>query len=73
MTVQTFRDLLRAWPFRRAISRARAFEVRPREMARVLPTDLVVGDGAAEAPSPAEFRIGSFPHVTTAEGQQALA
>jgi hypothetical protein len=70
MTVQTFRNLLSARPFkpfRVIMSSGQAYEVRHPEMAFVTKTDLVVGIDVAEDDVPSEFKICSLLHVTAVE------
>jgi len=70
MTVQTFRDLLSARPFkpfRVVMSSGQSYEVRHPEMAFVTKTDLVVGIDIQEDDVPSEFKICSLLHVTAIE------
>lgn len=70
MTVQTFRDLLRAQPFkpfRLIMSSGLAYEVRHPEMAWLTRTDILVGIDADKEGVPSEFRICSLLHVTSVE------
>ena len=66
MTLQTFRDLLAARPFkpfRLVMSSGQSYEVRHPEMAWLTRTSILVGiDGV-----PAEFKICSLLHVTAVE------
>lgn len=69
MTVQTFRNLLSAQPFkpfRLVMSSGEAYEVRHPEMAFVTKSDMLVGIDVEDG-VPAEFRICSLLHVTTIE------
>ena len=69
MTVQTFRDLLAAHPFkpfRLVMSSGEAHEVRHPEMAFLSKSSMYVGIDAEDG-IPAEFRICSLLHVTTIE------
>jgi hypothetical protein len=70
MTVQTFRDLLTARPFRPfrlVMSSGQTYEVRHPEMAMLTRTDILVGVGEVDEGVPAEFRICSLLHVTSIE------
>ncbi len=76
MTVQTFRDLLKAQPFRpfRVImSSGESYEVRHPEMAWLTRTDLLVGLDETRDGVPGRFRICSLLHVTTIEPVDAAA
>ncbi len=69
MTVQTFRELLTARPFkpfRVVMSSRQAYEVRHPEMAFLTRSDLLVGIDVDEG-VPAEFKICSLLHVTAVE------
>jgi hypothetical protein len=69
MTVQTFRELLTARPFkpfRVVMSSGQAYEVRHPEMAFLTRSDLLVGIDVDEG-VPAEFKICSLLHVTAVE------
>lgn len=69
MTVQTFRDLLNARPFRPfrlVMSSGEKYEVRHPEMAMLTRSDLLVGVDVEDG-VPAEFKICSLLHVTTIE------
>jgi len=69
MTVQTFRDLLAARPFkpfRLVMSSGEKYEVRHPEMALLTKSDLLVGTEVEEGVA-AEFKICSLLHVTTVE------
>jgi hypothetical protein len=70
MTVQTFRNLLAARPFkpfRVVMSSDQTYEVRHPEMAFVTKTDLLVGIDIEDDGVPAEFKICSLLHVTAIE------
>jgi hypothetical protein len=70
MTVQTFRNLLAARPFkpfRVVMSSGQTYEVRHPEMAFVTKTDLLVGIDIEDDGVPAEFKICSLLHVTAIE------
>ena len=70
MTVQTFRDLLAARPFRPfrlVMSSGQAHEVRHPEMAWLTRTSILVGVDIADDGLPAEFKICSLLHVTAIE------
>lgn len=71
MTVQTFRDLLTAQPFRGfrlVMSSGQAYEVRHPEMAWLTKSDILVGlDEDEETQAPARFKICSLLHVTVVE------
>ena len=71
MTVQTFRDLLTAKPFRPfrlVMSSGEGYEVRHPEMAMLTKTDLLVGiDEDEETQAPSRFKICSLLHVTAVE------
>lgn len=69
MTVQTFRNLLSAQPFkpfRLVMSSGESYEVRHPEMAFVTKSDMLVGTDVEDG-VPAEFRICSLLHVATIE------
>jgi hypothetical protein len=70
MTVQTFRDLLTARPFRPfrlVMSSGLVYEVRHPEMAWLTRTSILVGVDIADDGVPAEFKICSLLHVTAVE------
>ena len=70
MTVQTFRDLLAARPFRPfrlVMSSGQAHEVRHPEMAWLTRTSILVGVDIADDGLPAEFKICSLLHGTAIE------
>jgi hypothetical protein len=70
MTVQTFRDLLKAQPFkpfRIIMSSGEKYEIRHPEMAMLTRSDILVGIGETRQGVPAEFRICSLLHVTSVE------
>lgn len=70
MTVQAFRDLLKAQPFkpfRLVMSSGQTYEVRHPEMAWLTKSDILVGIDSEEDGIPAEFKICSMPHVTAVE------
>ena len=70
MTVQTFRNLLAARPFkpfRIIMSSGQSYEVRHPEMAFVTKTDMLVGIDIADDGVPAEFKVCSLLHVTAIE------
>ena len=70
MTVQTFRDLLAARPFRPfrlVMSSGQTYEVRHPEMAWLTRTSILVGIDIADDGVPAEFKICSLLHVTAVE------
>ena len=70
MTVQTFRELLAARPFkpfRLVMSSGQTYDVRHPEMAFLTRSDLLVGIDEAEDGVPAEFKICSLLHVSAIE------
>ena len=70
MTVQTFRDLLSARPFkpfRLVMSSGQSYEVRHPEVAFVTKTDMLIGVDIEDDGVPAEFKICSLLHVTAVE------
>jgi hypothetical protein len=70
MTVQTFRDLLAARPFkpfRLVMSSGQTYEVRHPEMGWLTRTSILVGIDVADDGVPAEFKICSLLHVTAVE------
>lgn len=70
MTVQTFRDLLKAkpfQPFRLVMSSGQTYEVRHPEMAWVTKSDILVGVDIEDDGIPAEFKICSMLHVMAVE------
>lgn len=70
MTVQTFRDLLKAQPFkpfRLVMSSGQALDVRHPEMAFLSKTSIYVGVDIADDRVPADYRICSLLHVTAIE------
>ena len=70
MTVQTFRDLLSARPFRPfrlLMSSDQLYEVRHPEMAMLTSTSILVGVDIADDGVPAEFKICSLLHVAAIE------
>ena len=70
MTLQTFRDLLAARPFkpfRLVMSSGQSYEVRHPEMAMLTRTSILVGVDVADDGVPAEFKICSLLHVTAIE------
>lgn len=70
MTVQTFRDLLTARPFkpfRLVMSSGQTYEVRHPEMGWLTRTSILVGVDVADDGVPAEFKVCSLLHVTTIE------
>jgi hypothetical protein len=76
MTVQSFRDLLSARPFRpfRVImSSGKSYDVRHPEMAFVTRTDLLVGIDIEDDGIPAQFKICSLLHITAVEPLEAAA
>ena len=76
MTVQTFRDLLAARPFkpfRVVMSSGQSYEVRHPEVAFVTKTDLLVGIDVEDDGVPAEFKICSLLHVTAVEPLEPAA
>lgn len=69
MTVQTFRELLAARPFkpfRLIMSSGETYEVRHPETALLTRSDLLVGIDAEDG-VPAEFKICSLLHIATIE------
>ena len=69
MTVQTFRELLGARPFkpfRLVMSSGKTYEVRHPEMALLTRTDMLVGIDVEDG-VPAEFKICSLLHVSAVE------
>ena len=76
MTVQTFRDLLAARPFRPfrlIMSSGQSYEVWHPEMAFVTKSDLLVGVDIEDDGVPAEFKICSLLHVTAVEPLEAAS
>jgi hypothetical protein len=70
VTLQTFRDLLAARPFkpfRLVMSSGQTYEVRHPEMAWLTRTSILVGIDDADDGVPAEFKICSLLHVTAVE------
>ena len=70
MTVQTFRNLLAARPFkpfRLIMSSGQSYEVRHPEIAFVTKTDMLIGVDIEDDGVPAEFKICSLLHVTAVE------
>jgi hypothetical protein len=67
MTVQTFRDLLAARPFRLVMSSGQTYEVRHPGMGWLTRTSILVGVDVADDGVPAEFKICSLLHVTAVE------
>jgi hypothetical protein len=70
MTVQTFRQLLTARPFkpfRLVMSSGQTYEVRHPEMAFLTASDILVGIDETRDGVPAEFKICSLLHVTSVE------
>ena len=70
MTVQTFRDLLKAQsfqPFRLVMSSGETYDVRHPEMAWLTRSDILVGIKPDKHYTPTEFRICSLLHVTAVE------
>ena len=70
MTVQTFRDLLGARPFRPfrlVMSSGQNYDVRHPEVAMLTRTSILVGVDVADDGVPAEFKICSLLHVTAIE------
>ena len=70
MTVQTFRKLLTARPFkpfRLVMSSGKTYDIRHPEMAWLTRTDILVGIDIADDGVPAEFDICSLLHVTAIE------
>lgn len=70
MTVQTFRNLLAARPFkpfRLMMSSGQSYEVRHPEVAFVTKTDMLIGVDIEDDGVPAEFKICSLLHVTAVE------
>jgi hypothetical protein len=70
VTVQTYRDLLAARPFkpfRLVMSSGLTYEVRHPEMAWLTKTSILVGIDATDDGVPAEFKICSLLHVTAVE------
>jgi hypothetical protein len=70
MTVQTFRDLLSARPFRPfrlVMSSGQCYQTRHPEMALLTRTSILVGVDVADDGVPAEFKICSLLHVTAIE------
>jgi hypothetical protein len=69
MTTQPFRDLLTRQPFepfRLVKSSGQTYDVRHREMAMLMKTDLLVGTDEVEG-LPTRFRVCSLLHVTAVE------
>jgi hypothetical protein len=74
MTVQTFRDLLTAKPFRPfrlVMSSGESYEVKHPEMAMLTRTDILVGLDETRQGVPARFKICSLLHVTAIEPSDA--
>jgi len=70
MTLQTFRELLSARPFkpfRLVMSSGKGYEVRHPESAMLTRTDILIGTDVADDGVPAEFKICSLLHVTAVE------
>jgi hypothetical protein len=70
VTLQTFRDLLAARPFkpfRLVMSSGQTYEVRHPKMAWLTRTSILVGIDDADDGVPAEFKICSLLHVTAVE------
>jgi hypothetical protein len=70
MTVQTFRDLLAARPFRPfrfVMSSGQAYDVPHPETAFLTRTSILVGVDVADDGVPAEFKICSLLHVNAVE------
>ena len=70
MTVQNFRELLTAQPFRPfrlVMSSGKKYDVRHPEMAFLSRTSIYVGVDVADDEIPADFRICSLLHVTAIE------
>lgn len=76
MTVQTFRELLSARPFkpfRIIMSSGEKYEIRHPEMAFLTRTDILVGVEIADDNVPAHFKVCSLLHVTAIEPLNAPA
>jgi hypothetical protein len=76
MTLQTFRDLLSARPFkpfRLIMSSGEAYDVRHPEMAMLTTSDLLVGFEAKEEGLPSRFQICSLLHVSLIEPLDSTA
>ena len=76
MTVQTFRNLLTAKPFRPfrvVMSSGDRYEIKHPEMAWLTRTDILVGIDETRDGIPAEFKICSLLHVTAVEPMDASA
>jgi hypothetical protein len=74
MTVQTFRDLLRAQPFRPfriVMSSGERYEVKHPEVVLLTRTDILVGVDETRDGVPARFKICSLLHVTAIEPLEA--
>lgn len=70
MSVQDFRDLLKAQPFhafRLIMSSGKSYEVRHPEMAFLSKTSIYVGVDIAEDDVPADYRMCSLLHVAAVE------
>jgi hypothetical protein len=70
MTVQAFRELLSARPFkpfRLVMSSGQSYDIRHPEMALLTRSDLLVGIDEADDGVPAEFKICSLLHVSAVE------
>ena len=70
MTVQTFRDLLAAQPFKPfhvVMSSGQHFDVRHPEMAWVTKSDLLVGIPELDEEVPATHRTLSLLHITAVD------
>jgi len=70
MTVETFRQLLTARPFkpfRLVMSSGERYEVRHPEMAFLTRSDILVGIDDTRDGVPADFKICSLLHVTSIE------
>ncbi len=70
MTVQTFRDLLKAQPFRPfrlVMSSGEKYDVKHPEMAMLMRTDIMIGIEESRDGLPTRFKICSYLHVTAIE------
>src|SRR5438552_2665771 len=76
MTVQSFRDLLTAQPFkpfRLVMSSGKTYEVRHPEMAFLTRTSIYVAVDIADDGVPNDYRLCSLLHVTAVEPVSATA
>ncbi len=70
MTVQTYRDLLKAQPFqpfRVTMSSGKYYDITHPEMAFLTRTQLIIGTGEIDETAPESFRICSLLHITAVD------